>query len=153
MKRTTSLGRGDKYDFTRENKGKNAQFYNLGSDFDKKSPHLPAWTFGISRDHYEKVYYETNKMNDKNVPGPGKYDCLKPFGSEAYKFSIRGKTEDKKLSNQSKVPGPGEYPSVSIKPDGRYPLSKFKNTSNIIFGLNKGQRFNYQCKKIWLKIR
>jgi hypothetical protein len=119
----------------------------LGSDFDKKAPHLPAWTFGISRAYYEKVYYDTNKMLDKNVPGPGKYNCGRPFGSEAYKFTMRGKSEDKKLSAQSKVPGPGEYPCLALKPDGKYPLSKFKNMTNICFGANKAQRFNYNCKQ------
>jgi hypothetical protein len=153
MKRSTTLGRGTKYDFTRENKGKNAQFYDLGSDFDKKQPHSPSWTFGISRDHYEKVYYETNKMLDKNVPGPGKYDYLKQFGAEAYKFSMRGKGEDKKLGAVSKIPGPGDYACIAMKPDGRYPLSKFQNTSNIIFGLNKGKRFDYNCKYTHFNIK
>ena len=65
--RSTSLGKGDKFDFTKENKGKNAQFYNMPTDFDPNKPHTPSWTFGISRGYYDKVYYETNKMLDKNV--------------------------------------------------------------------------------------
>jgi hypothetical protein len=146
--RTTSLGKGDKYDFTRDSKGKNAQFYNLPSDFDAKKPHTPAWTFGISRSYYDKVYYESNKMFDKNVPGPGKYKYLKPFGSDANKFSIYGKGESKNLAKTSRSPGPGEYPIISINPNGKYPLSNMKNATNIAFGLSKEKRFNYSCKFI-----
>lgn len=146
MNRTTSLGKGDKYDFTRESKGKNAQFYNTQSDFDPKRPHTPAWSFGISRSYYDKVYYETNKMFDKNVPGPGKYNYLKPFGSDTFKYSMYGKGESKNLGKKSKSPGPGEYPLVSINPTGKYPLSNMNNTRAIVFGVNKEKRFNYMCK-------
>jgi hypothetical protein len=52
--RSTSLGYGTKYDFTKLLKN-SAPFYNIKSDFDPKSPHSPRFTFGISREFYEKV--------------------------------------------------------------------------------------------------
>ncbi len=53
QKRSTSFGYGSKYDFT---KSKNtAPYYNMPTDFDTKKPHLPSFTFGISRSFYEKV--------------------------------------------------------------------------------------------------
>ena len=67
MKRSTTLGKGGKFDFTREGKNKNSEFYNLGSDFDLKNSHSPKWTFGIGRSHYEKVYQESGKIIDKNI--------------------------------------------------------------------------------------
>lgn len=143
--RSTSLGKGDKYDFTREHKNKNAQFYNYHSDFDTKKPHSPQWSFGISRSAYDKVYYETNKMFDKNVPGPGKYDYLKPFGTGALKFSMYSKGENKDIKGKSKLPGPGEYPIISINPNGKYPISHYKNATTICFGASKDKRFNYSC--------
>lgn len=143
MKRAASIGKGTKYDFTKEHKDKNSQFYEKGSDFDPKKSHSPSWTFGISRSHYDKVYYETNKTIDKSVPGPGKYSTLKPFGDDSVKFSIRGKLEEKNLNQTSKYPGPGEYPTLSTNPTGKYYPSKFKNATNIIFGASKSQRFNY----------
>jgi hypothetical protein len=152
MNRTTSFGKGDKYDFTREGRGKNSQFYNMTSDFDPKKPVSPAWTFGISRSYYEKAYCETNKVADKNIPGPGKYNYLKPFGSDTFKFSMTGKGEDKNLSRTSKSPGPGEYPIVSINPIGKYPVSNIKNVTNICFGVGKDKRFNYSCNFIILII-
>ena len=56
-KRATSIGYGTKYDFTKEQKNK-APYYNMKSDFGKDHP-LPSYTFGIAREHYEKVgfYY------------------------------------------------------------------------------------------------
>ncbi len=85
-------------------------------------------------------------MIDKNVPGPGRYDYLKPFGTEASKFSIFGKPDSKGMSRTSKIPGPGEYPIVSINPQGKYPLSNMRNATAIVFGSNKEKRFNYSCK-------
>jgi hypothetical protein len=142
-KRCTSLGKGLKYDFTKENKGKCDKFYNSFSDFDPKHPHSPRFTFGISRSHYEKVYIESNKSIDKNVPGPGKYDTTKPFGKDAFKFSIRGKG---KLGVEgSKMPGPGQYNQISLSSTGKYPLSSYNNLRSIKFGKQDEQRFIYTC--------
>lgn len=146
MKRAASIGKGTKYDFTREHKDKNANFYEKPSDFDPKTTSSPRWTFGISRSKYDKVYYETNKTIDTSVPGPGKYYMPKSFGEDAQKFSIRGKLKDISLENANKYPGPGEYPIMAINPTGKYYDSKFKNATNIMFGASKSQRFNYMGK-------
>ena len=55
----------------------------------------------MRRDKFEKAYCEGTKMNDPNVPGPGKYSYLKPFGSDAVKFSIKGKHRACKGSGDS----------------------------------------------------
>lgn len=115
-----------------------------------KKPHSAQYTFGISRSYYDKVYYETNKMFDKNVPGPGKYNYLKAFGTGAPKFSMYGKEGSKSVSHQTKYPGPGEYPIISINPNGKYPNSNYKNATNIIWGSNKDKRFNYSCIVFYL---
>jgi len=149
MKRGTTLGKGNKFDFTKEGKNKSSQFYNLGSDFDQKKSHSPRFTFGISRDHYDKVYYENGKINDKNIPGPGNYDILKPFGMQGQKYSIRGRSnDDKEKTRKLIVPGPGEYVQVSTSTSGRYPLSKYKNTANIIWSYNKSNKLQYESKII-----
>lgn len=121
----------------------------MPSEFDTKRSSSPKFTFGIARDFYEKVYYETNKMLDKNVPGPGKYNYLKSFGSEASKFSITGKQPDHHSKGQN--PGPGQYPLFSINPQGKYPVSNVKNTASISFA-TKSERFKYTCKFIYLKL-
>lgn len=146
IKRGTTLGKGNKFDFMKEGKSKCSQFYNLGSDFDQKKAHSPRFTFGISRDHYNKVYYEDSKIIDKNIPGPGNYDVLKPFGLDAQKFSIRGRSGEIENSKKFIVPGPGEYAQVSTSKSGKYPLSKYKNTLNIIWSYNKSNKFEYESK-------
>ena len=119
------MGYGTKYDFTKENKDKCQNFYNISKDFNPKSSEAPMYSFGLGRSHFEKVYYETNKMIDKSIPGPGIYSILKPFGSDACKFSIQFRQEDKGIKAKSKEPGPGEYKSISINPQGKYALSSF----------------------------
>ena len=147
-KRSTTCGLGNKYDFTRTQKGINTQFYSNGSDFDKDHPHSPCFTFGVGRDKYSKVYYETNKMIDMNVPGPGNYNYLKPFGWDAAKFSMKGKSfEAKSTRNKDMSPGPGNYRNVyAINEKGKYPISNVENIRSFNFVNDKMKRFNYKCK-------
>ena len=147
-KRSTTFGLGNKYDFTRTQKGINTQFYSNGSDFDKDHPHSPCFTFGVGRDKYSKVYYETNKMIDMNVPGPGNYNYLKPFGWDAAKFSMKGRSfEAKSTRNKDMSPGPGNYRNVyAINEKGKYPISNVENIRSFNFVNDKMKRFNYKCK-------
>jgi hypothetical protein len=146
-KRSTTLGKGGKYDFTKEANNKNSQFYNMGSDFDLNNSHSPKWTFGIGRNFFEKVYQEKGKILDKNIPGPGLYNIIKPFGNDGQKYSMPGKNnEEKDKVKKIIVPGPGEYNAVSTSSTGRYPLSKFKNTSNVNWSYDKSQKLNYEGK-------
>lgn len=141
--RTTSFGYGTKYDFTKENKDKCQNFYNIDKDFDPKKSSAPAYSFGLGRSSFDKVYYETNKMIDKSIPGPGIYYKEKPFGSEALKFSLSFRHEDKGIKAKGKEPGPGEYKIIGINGKGIYPNSNFSNTPSISFGNSKEKRFNY----------
>jgi hypothetical protein len=144
MTRTASLGFGNKYDFTKENKGKSQVFYNVAKDFDPKLSGAPAFTFGVARSFYDKVYCEANKMLDKNVPGPGLYTVRKPFGSDTTKISMTGKGKGE--INKSKIndPGPGSYKPIGMTVEGKYPTSRMRNTATITFGVNKEKRFRWK---------
>jgi hypothetical protein len=84
-------------------------------------------------------------MIDKDVPGPGKYDCLKAFGSDSNKFTMATKPESKAYGNKNTVPGPGQYPVIiQTNIDGKCPLSQFKNATKIVFGADKTTRFKYE---------
>ena len=89
--RYTTLGYGQRSDFTASQKGINSKFYGNYSDFDPHHPHEPKFSFANGREKYEKVFIEGSIPNDKNVPGPGKYFLPKPFGYDGIKFSIRKK--------------------------------------------------------------
>jgi len=141
--RSTTLGKGTKYDFTKENKDKCQNFYNVSKDFDPKTSEAPRYSFGLGRSHFEKCYYETNKMIDKSIPGPGIYNFVKPFGYGSAKYSLSFRQEDKGIKAKSKEPGPGEYKIIGINPKGVYPNSNFGNTPSITFGNNRDKRFKY----------
>jgi len=112
----------------------------------QKKPKTPAWTFGISRQFYEKVYNEAEFYHDKSFPGPGQYKHTKPFGSTAIKYSLYGRLGEKGLGTKLKSPGPGAYEPVELKPDGKYTMSRFRNTTGIIWGSSKEKRFRYKEK-------
>lgn len=135
-KRKTEFGRGEKYDFTKVAKGKCDKFYYLKTDFDSTIEKSPKWSMGLGRESFGKVYYETEKGFDKDIPGPAKYDFIKPLGSDSPKFSFRGRCEYK--ADKTVVPGPGEYSvKIQINPEGKFPLSNIKNISKIFFGISK----------------
>ena len=81
-----------------------------------------------------------------NVPGPSKYNILKPFGSDSNKFSIIPRREDTSMKSRSKEPGPGDYKIVGINTKGVYPLSNYKNTPSINFSNYSSKRFDYSVK-------
>lgn len=159
MTRYATLGRGTKSDFTREGRGKNPEFYHVKRDFDKGNIRGPAFSFGICRESYAKVYYETNKTFDKNVPGPGKYNATKPIGYGSPSYTMRGRFhhgsgaggKSSTASSANDTPGPGTYkPAIYINPRGKYPSSRIENVREVDFGAFKSKRFNYNCKLYFL---
>lgn len=144
--RYTTLGKGERTDFAKINKKACEQFYDLPSFFNAKKPIGNAFSFGISRDYYKKVFCTTNKYFEKNNPGPGKYEITKRLGTDAPKFSFYSKLENKVLkSNANKIPGPGEYNPPSFNPEGKYQFSKYNNVKNVVWATSKDKRFNYKC--------
>ncbi len=87
---------------------------------------------------------ESSSFRDKNVPGVGNYSINKPFGEEAFKYTMRGKGNTKPLAAKMNVPGPGEYGFMSINPGGKYSRSSFKNATTIVWGSSKERRFKYE---------
>ncbi len=151
-KRFTTFGKGTKYDFTLLSKGKSQQIYNSKSDFDQDHPHSPRYTFGVGRDKYTKVFCEANKMLDMNVPGPGKYDYLKPFGSDAFKFTMRSRNTPTAATSRAGAmclsPGPGTYNvTIKINENGKYPVSSISNVPQINIGADKTKRSDYYGNK------
>ncbi|MFS8160366.1 MAG: hypothetical protein ACMG6E_09205 [Candidatus Roizmanbacteria bacterium] len=65
--------------------------YKAFSDFDSGNPHGRAFSFGIAREAYSKVYIKENPPNDKSIPGPGTYVVPPKIGNEAKKYSLYGR--------------------------------------------------------------
>lgn len=151
MKRTCTFGYGNKSDFTKNKKGYNPKFNDNTSDFGAKS-HGPRYTFSNGREKYGKVYLDTNKPFDRNVPGPGKYSYLKPFGSDAPKYSMKGKYDkelkkekideknnDNNGSNNKAITEPC-VSILAINPRGKYASSKVMNVNSIKMQYDKSRR-------------
>ena len=96
-KRGTSLGYGNKSDFTK-GKNYNAPFYHISRLFDKNSG--PTHSFGVSK---------YNKIKDDCSPGPGKYNINNNFGDDAPKYTFQRKYDFKNYSIIENFPGPGSY--------------------------------------------
>ena len=141
-RRTTSLGYGAKYDFTKYAKSKSNVFYDFKSDFDQKNPNGPRYSFGIGRD----LMY---KSSDSSGPGPAKYNIRKPFGRDAVKYSFRMRLKRSSSCEDYGTPGPGAYKSVTrINPNGTYFISKNENVHPVEFSKDKSERFNYHYDNI-----
>ena len=138
-KRSCSFGYGNKVDFSQASKDKSKVYYNIKSIFTQKTG-SPHYSFGIGRD----LIYNINK-NKKNLPGPGQYSILKPFGSTGKKFSIYSKILNDKYILNNNFPGPGRYKNIlGISTKGLYPISDMKNIHSINFGKNPTDRFSYR---------
>jgi hypothetical protein len=144
--RSTSLGKGKKYDFAKLNNNKCAEFYNTKTDFDPKKSNKGK-SFGMSRSYYEKVYCDSNIKHERNVPGPGQYEAHNKFGRENPRYTLGGRLKEKS-GEAGKFPGPGEYEYLHINPPGKFISSTYHNATNIIWGNSKEKRFNYSCKEI-----
>ena len=55
--RSTTLGFGKKFDFVIKHINKQVPFYEIPSDFGAKKPQSPAYSFGISRQFFDKVFF------------------------------------------------------------------------------------------------
>ena len=77
-----------------------------------KVPKGKAFSFGVSRDFFKKVYLKENPPRDVSVPGPGHYRPNTTLTEQnGGLFSIRPKTANSSaFQNFTKfVPGPGTY--------------------------------------------
>ncbi len=103
------------------------------------------------------MFIEKAKIYEKDNPGPGSYNYLKEFGSDAPKYTkyIQTTTSTRR-QNEEKILGPGEYDlnKIDINKEGKYSSSKYKNTTSLNFGLinksvsRKPSHSNFQLIKV-----
>lgn len=63
----------------------------MKSDFNSTTS-SKAFSFGIAREAYSKVYIKEHPIRDPSVPGPGQYTVPTLVGNEANKYTMRPKT-------------------------------------------------------------
>ena len=140
------MGYGQRSDFTKSSI--HTEVVGPKRDYDIGTKHGKCYSFGLSRDKFEKAYCPGYKNIDKNVPGPAKYNILKQFGYNSPKYTLHGTKNENWTNNIMKNPGPGAYsPVIKINKNGRYPISEISNVKSVCFGRDKSNRFeNYRCK-------
>ncbi|EAR85445.1 sperm-tail PG-rich repeat protein (macronuclear) [Tetrahymena thermophila SB210] len=140
MTRSTAIGYGSKYDFTKQNTRTPApnayeQKMNTIQQVERK-----GWSFGLSRENMAKTSGPLGQLNLFS-PGPGTYQVPSALSKQAFTLRQRTASPDAKNTNL-KSPGPGAYASLpAIKEDGKYFLSKYKSSGCISFSPSSSQRF------------
>ena len=170
--RYTKFGYGNRSDFTQgaEKKAELSKSENLPlASPEKKNLHGPMYSFPNGREKYGKVYVESTKPFDKNIPGPAKYDILKKvsqdFGYDAPKISFGGldpETRRKQLEKQlekerqlikeekeKEKTSPSYKPKVTIqiRPSGKYAVSHIPNVNSLNFEKDKSKRTQFEANK------
>ena len=151
MKRYTKFGFGKKYDFTDDKRKYNSRYNDYSSDFNQNHPHGPRYTFSSGREKYGKVYLDSVKMLDLGVPGPALYNYIKPFGSDAPKYSMRSRNEKseylkKRLTfnkKQKKYHISNGYLIHAINSNGKYAPSNVRNINSIKMQYDKSKRSDF----------
>ena len=134
-KRATGLGYGRRFDSLLNQATLNSPSpnrYTLDSGFTKDTKSR-AFSFGLSRDHFKKVYIKENQQVDTCVPGPGRYDHTASMKlMQGVMYSLRPKTtKDSSFQNFTKnYPGPGTYEmNATEDKNGFCFISKYKSST------------------------
>ena len=170
--RYTRFGYGQRSDFTggaKVSKSVSQSENKIRTEPDKSFFTGPKYSFANGREKYEKVYVESTKPLDRNIPGPAKYDILKKvthdFGYDAPKISFGGldpetrlkalnkKKEEQKLlmmeekENEKKNPSYKPKVTIQIRPSGKYAVSHIPNVNSINYEKDKSKRTQFEANK------
>lgn len=140
-KRATGLGYGRRFDSLLNVATLNSPSpnrYTLDSQFIKDQK-TRAFSFGLSRDHFKKVFIKENLLPDSSVPGPGQYDHSVTLAQmKGIQYTLRPKTsKDSSFQNHTRgFPGPGTYEmSATEDKNGFCYVSKFKSSTGTKFNM------------------
>jgi hypothetical protein len=116
------------------------------SDFENRTNKSRAYSFGLSREFFKKVYLKENPPLDLKLPGPGHYspkrDCTEKSPS---RFSLRPKTaKDCSFQNHTRfVPGPGAYQAAEVSENRNGFITNARYKSGGAVAISRGgNRFN-----------
>jgi len=98
--RASAIGYGTRYNFSKGTLSPAPTQYNLRSDFNKTAS-SKAFSFGISREAYAKVYIKEAPPNDRSIPGPGQYQQKSIIGEQGLKYTLRPKTTNIQMRSTS----------------------------------------------------
>eukprot|EP00343_Euplotes_focardii_P006018 CAMPEP_0205813010 /NCGR_PEP_ID=MMETSP0205-20121125/17645_1 /ASSEMBLY_ACC=CAM_ASM_000278 /TAXON_ID=36767 /ORGANISM="Euplotes focardii, Strain TN1" /LENGTH=165 /DNA_ID=CAMNT_0053094623 /DNA_START=62 /DNA_END=559 /DNA_ORIENTATION=- len=151
-RRSASFGYGGRYNFAKNNGSPSPTSYNFNTQF-KKNSNAKAYSFGIAREAYSKVYLKGHKGPEmtRDIPGPGSYnnENWNSMGKTGMSYTLRPRTGNVGIRLNSKgVPGPGSYEAkATIDARGSHFLSKFKSSGATTFNPPSSKRFRDKFDK------
>lgn len=115
-----------------------------------RTPKSRAFSFGMSREFFKKVYIKENPPLDASIPGPGAY-MIKPEAIEkqAQRYSLRPRTAvgGAFAGAMRDGPGPGAYDLKSTENrNGHCYVAKYKSSGGVIIS-RTGERFDRQSSR------
>lgn len=145
-KRAPSFGYGSRHRIIRKEQSPPPGAYNPTESL-KRISKSKAFTFGISREAYKKVYVNNSSCIDFSLPGPGTYPTTEYIGREGQRSTLKPKLPLSFLQVREKSPGPCAYSALSgIHPQGKYASSKHKNSLAKVFDPVRSKRFSSVVK-------
>uniref|UniRef100_A0A7S3J2Z4 Uncharacterized protein n=1 Tax=Euplotes harpa TaxID=151035 RepID=A0A7S3J2Z4_9SPIT len=129
------------------------QIHTTARLFSNKNPTSKAYSFGIAREAYSKVYLKGHKQPDmaRDIPGPGTYNnnLYDALGKTGMSYTLRPRTGNMSIVPGSKgVPGPGSYEfKASLTSRGNQFLSKYRSSGATTFNPPQSKRFKNNIDK------
>lgn len=126
--RTTSLGKGNKFDFTKNGKGIPASNTYYPKNYTIEKGDGKRYTFGLARETAPQNGCNSNLKSSALIPGPGAYTPLEMKTTRSVSFHIKTKSVHQFQNSL----GPGQYNYYNtIEPSKNLLVSKYKSTHNI----------------------
>eukprot|EP00347_Sterkiella_histriomuscorum_P008017 403346688 len=139
-RRATSIGYGKRFgDLLLKSVAPSPQTYQLPNTRDNK-----MYSFGVSRDKFDRVYLKENPPRDKSVPGPAAYHAKTNYvETQAAAYSMRPSTTYASMFNDptKQFPGPGHYEGQMENKNGMCAFSRYKSSGSAVIS-KTGQRFD-----------
>ena len=141
-KRSTTLGYGQRYNFTPKNSDATPACYDFNYGVESTQPNPPKYSFGLGRENIK------DNTLDRSSPGPGKYySPLKTIGRDCPKYSMKGKYKSL-LFKRTDSPGPAAYdPQTHINENGVFGIAGYKNVKSYDFSKGIKDRFKYNVER------
>jgi hypothetical protein len=93
MVRSSGIGYGARYNFSKGSISPGPTQYQSKSDFNQTpGSGTKAYSFGIAREAYSKVYIKEAPPSDRSIPGPGQYASTGLLGNVGAKYTLRPRT-------------------------------------------------------------
>jgi hypothetical protein len=72
-------------------------------EFQKGTVRPKAFSFGLAREYFKKVYFKEGATVDPVVPGPGRYSLTTCIGNDAKPVTIKGRNMKERSQSKNRL--------------------------------------------------